>query len=145
MRALGHDYSRLVELVGTIEPAYLSQWATSLRQGQGQGANDGETAARRIGAHLLDAGFSPTFLHRWWTRRIRGDLGIDTSLADILDEAHQLVTTLPGRFRVLVAFAAEVPLNPPIPDGWLNAKIAWRCSSPRRSRARSSPGWRMHT
>ncbi len=127
LRAGGHDYLRLVELIGTIEAAYLSHWAISLRQGQGQGANDGETAARRIGAHLLDAGFSPDFLHRWWTRRIRGDVGTDVALADILDEAQQLVTRSPGRFRVLVAFAAEVPLNPPIPDGWLNAKqvVEW--------------------
>jgi len=117
LRASGHDYWRLVELVKTISAGYLSHWASALRQGP----MDGEMAARRVGSHLLDAGFSSDFLHRWWTRRIRGELGVVATLADVLDEAHALVNEPPGRFRVLVAFTAEVPLGLPLPDGLLSA------------------------
>lgn len=117
LRVGGHDYLRLVELTEIIDASYLSHWATALRQGMGVG--DGELTARRVGAHLLDAGFSSNFLHRWWTRSIRGNAGATTSLADVVEEAHALVTGPSHPFRVLVAFATELPLKAPLPNGWL--------------------------
>jgi hypothetical protein len=112
------DYCVLDQLARDIEPKYLARWATALRTIASRPRP--ERAARGIAAHLLDAGFSAEFLHRWWSFKLRHEPGIKT-LADIVDDAHALALQPTRQYKVLVAFSAFTKRTGSMPSGWLDA------------------------
>ena len=117
LRYRGMDYRVIEQLVADVEPAYLTRWSAALRTTT---RPHPERAARAIAGHLLDAGFSADFLHRWWTFKLRHELGI-RPLADIVDEAHTLALKPPRDYEVLVAFSAFTKQQDSMPAGWLDA------------------------
>jgi hypothetical protein len=97
----GFGYRTLAQLAAQIETDYLGRWAQAV-SGM-QELPSAERAARAIASHLLDAGFSSDFLHRWWSYRIRHEPGT-LALSDLLLEAHKLVSRRPGDYELMVAF-----------------------------------------
>jgi hypothetical protein len=111
------DYRVVQQLVADIEPKYLSRWAASLRT---HARAKPERTARAIAGHLLDAGFSADFLHRWWSYKLRYEP--DTRpLADIVEDAHALALKQSREYEVLVAFSAFTKRHDSMPAGWLDA------------------------
>lgn len=117
LRYLGMDYRVVEQLVADIEPKYLGRWAAVLRTAT---RPQPERAARAIAGHLLDAGFSAGFLHRWWSFKLRHEPGIRT-LADLVDDAHALALKPSREYEVMVAFSAFTKRQGSMPSGWLDA------------------------
>lgn len=76
-------WHKLHDIIPQIERGYLQRWASAAQQ---TGHTDQERAARYIAGHLLGAGFSETYLHRWLRYRVRHDPD-DVTLSQILEEA----------------------------------------------------------
>lgn len=91
----------LRELTAMVAEGYLSRWAMAAAGG----SPSPERFARAIGAHLLDAGYSPMFLHAW-TRRLTA-----TSLTEIAEAAQVLDASSPQMFDLLVPFSSVPDLN----------------------------------
>lgn len=117
LRYQGMDYRVVQQLVADIEPKYLSRWAASLRT---DARAKPERTARAIAGHLLDAGFSADFLHRWWSYKLRYESEI-RPLADIVEDAHALALKPSREYAVLVAFSAFTKRHDSMPAGWLDA------------------------
>lgn len=117
LRYQGMDYRVVQQLVADIEPKYLSRWAASLRT---HARTKPERTARAIAGHLLDAGFSADFLHRWWSYKLRHEPNI-RPLADIVEDAHTLALKPSREYEVLVAFSAFTKRHDSMPAGWLDA------------------------
>ena len=117
LRYQGMDYRVVQQLVADIEPKYLSRWAASLRT---DARAKPERTARAIAGHLLDAGFSADFLHRWWSYKLRYEPEIRL-LADIVEDAHALALKPSREYEVLVAFSAFTKRHDSMPAGWLDA------------------------
>jgi hypothetical protein len=112
---LGHDFRALEQLLPELDASYLNHWSIALSKAPPTGP---ERAARAIAAHLLDSGYHPNFLHRWFTYRIAREPNAK-SLAAIVGEAHALAQSPQRSFTVVVAFAvASHPLGGP---GWVDA------------------------
>lgn len=122
----GLEYEAITEIVNQSAGTYLQRWSEAFAAGQQLPLP--ERTARAVAAHMLDAGFHSDFLHRWWTRQIRGGADID-ALSDVLQKASALVNRSEQEFTVLVAFPS--PLIPPNgllpPESWVNATdvTAW--------------------
>ena len=93
-RALG-------ELTSLIAENYLSRWAAAAATG----SPSPERFARAIGAHLLDAGYSPSYLHAW-IRRLR-----PSTLVEIAEAAQELDAAPPEMYELLVPFVSVPDLN----------------------------------
>ncbi len=117
LRYLGMDYRVVEQLTSEIESSYLTHWATSLRTPVRSAP---ERTARAIAGYLLDNGFSQTFLHRWWSFKLRYEEGI-RPLADIVNDAHTLAMTPVKNYEVLVAFSAFTKRKDGMPAGWQDA------------------------
>ena len=100
----GLDYHVIVQAEETIRSRYLTAVAGVLRRPDRPGP---ERAARAIGSHLLDIGFSSNFLHRWWKFRLLHEPGI-RPLADLVDDAHQLALMHARTFEVLVPVTSAI-------------------------------------
>jgi hypothetical protein len=115
-----HAWHALQLATDTATPDYLTRWAATFRISRQHSA---EFVARRLAAHMLDAGWSPKYLHRWLTYRVVHRTSI-VDLADILDEAAADIA-LPHRlFQFCVPLAQNPPLPRPTPSGWLTARDA---------------------
>jgi hypothetical protein len=114
----GLDYLTVQQITEDIEGNYLGRWAIALNE-TGE-SPDPERTARAISSHLLDAGLSSDFLHRWWTFKIRHE-GAMRSLPELVAEAHELVRRTPRDYRVLVAFEAAPAGKSGMPPRWLDA------------------------
>ena len=114
----GVDFRLLKQILERIEAAYLKRWAQSIADETNRPGP--ERTARAISAHLLDSGFSATYLHRWWSYRIHHEPETKT-LADILEDAHALVSTSGKSFEILVAFIAAPRSRADMPPEWRNA------------------------
>lgn len=114
-RVGGVEYFVIEQSVRRIDDLYFERWRQTLRQ-PGSRPNF-DRAARWIAAHLLDAGFSDSYLHRWWTYRIHHEPG-SRSLADLVGDAHDLLRSDPPRFEVLVPFEGAPGLGAPAPANW---------------------------
>lgn len=122
----GAQYRSLAILASEIEPAYLERWSNAV--GTPSTAPGPERTARAIASHLLDAGFSSDFLHRWWTFKARHEPGAK-DLAEIVHESHQLASRPPRQFETLVAFVQAPPIkaSQQAPPHWLSNRdvSAW--------------------
>lgn len=116
----GHDAEVLRQLLATVEPGYLSRLANLLSNSNKRPKP--ERAARSIASHLLDSGFSPMFLHQWFSHRIRYDQTPRT-LPELVEEANGLFANADRTFEVMVAFES-VPTTASSPIGVPN----WRNS-----------------
>ena len=113
----GMDYHVVRQIASDIETQYLTRWAVSLRTSARPAP---ERTARAIASQLLDNGFSPTFLHRWWSYKLRYEAGV-RPLADIIDDVHTMAQKPAKDYDVLVAFGDFTKRKDAMPDGWLDA------------------------
>ncbi|MDX1984577.1 MAG: hypothetical protein SFV51_30175 [Bryobacteraceae bacterium] len=117
LRFLGLDYRVVEQCMEEIDSQYLKRWADSLRTNTRAAP---ERAARAIASYLLDGGFSPTFLHRWWSFKLRYEEGVKP-LAEIVEDAHARARSPAREYKVLVAFSAFTKRRDGMPAGWLDA------------------------
>jgi hypothetical protein len=112
-----HAYVQLSEHVRRMETAYLSNWADEFERGK---AIEIEGAARRIAAHILDAGYHKSSLYTWLGALIKSPDTI--SAADFLREAAERLAKpervftfcVPVTNKIPFAITAETP-------GWLSS------------------------
>ena len=100
------DHEIVQQVTRDISENYLARWARSL--GDAKCRPHPERTARSIASHLLDAGFSSDYLHRWWTFRIYYESGYQ-SLADLAEEAHKLVKLPPREYELMIGFKQNLP------------------------------------
>ncbi len=122
LRFGGLDYATLKQINDQIQEGYLDRWADALTTPAPPRA---ERTARAIASHMLDSGFFPDFLHRWWTLKVRYEEDVTKPLAEIIREAAALVANPAKQFRVLVTFHS--PLQPSTkgvrpPRNWLTGE-----------------------
>jgi hypothetical protein len=115
LRYDGLDYHTVSHIAEDLESHYLQRWADAIR-----GANPPklERTARSIAAHLLDLGFGPNYLHRWWTYKIAHE-ATAYSLADVVEQAHTLARRPIQAFQVLLAFQSSPRSRAGYPPDWL--------------------------
>ena len=92
----GVEYLSVKQITKEIEENYLQRWSGALKDTST--CPRPERTARAIASHLLDAGLSSDFLHRWWTFKIRYEKG-ERSLAEVVADAHALVREAPREYR----------------------------------------------
>lgn len=114
----GESYRIIRQLLEAAEEKYLARWEVVL--GSRVNPPRPERAARSIATHLLDSGFSGTFLHRWWTYRIKHEEG-SRSLAELVAEARDLLTRPETKLEVMVAFVAAPGIHAEMPPLWRSA------------------------
>ena len=123
LRAGGLNYYAIAQITQTIEGHYLDRWATAVAANPDIKA---ERIARAVASHLLDLGFNADYLHRWWKYRIAYQTP-RRPLHDLIAEAHNLASTAPREFEVMVAFDKVPPAKFGRPAGWINsaAVVTW--------------------
>lgn len=89
---------RLGQLIEHARVGYLERWQTSLR---GETRPKTERLSRTVAAHLLDLGYSRTFLSGWVADRRREGTPAD----ELIASAAELARREPREFEVLVALA----------------------------------------
>ena len=115
----GVEFRLLEQIRRQIERTYLARWSRAVGDPSSDQPNE-ERVARAIATHLLDSGFSSTYLHRWWSYRIHHEHSTRT-LAKLLEDAHDLVTGPAKAFEVLVAFLKAPRSRAEMPDEWRSA------------------------
>jgi hypothetical protein len=119
-----HDYMLLSDLSHRLEQSYLIRWSDLLTR---PAPNDSpESVARAIASHLLDSGLHPDRLHRWWNYKVNLEAAPKT-LAELVTEAHQLVSADPQSFDVMVAFSSAPRAGQAMPQEWRTAAavVTW--------------------
>lgn len=118
----GVEYRIIRKLNETICGEYLQRWSACI--GPGHAVPGAERAARGIASHLLDGGFSSSYLHRWWSYKTRHEPGT-RSISQLLQEAHALIKLAPRDYELLVAFEhASAPKSPSPDSAWLTNQEA---------------------
>lgn len=107
------------QIAQSAEGNYLERWAAELR-----GASDigPERVSRAIAGHMLGLGFSPAYLHKWWTYRIRHEAGTKV-IGDLVEEAHERVLQPLAAHDVIVPLSRATERVQEVP-GWLDAETA---------------------
>lgn len=121
LAAHGLQYTTIEQLIPEIEAQYLRRWSDTLTAAP-QPAKP-ERAARSIAAHLIDCGFHPQFLHKWWTYKAKYETGTKT-LAELLQEADALASQPLKTYEALLVFEQVPPIDPgkPQPAQWLGSQ-----------------------
>lgn len=122
LRFEGLEYRIVTELIARLEIEYLPMWAKAI---SGGAANAGpERSARAIAAHLLDQGFSPGYLHRWWTFKIKHD-PVGSGIASMVEAIAARASEKPKQFNVLIAFPSRLAASEKkgfsTPTRWIEA------------------------
>ena len=115
----GVDFRLLEQIRNEIERSYFGRWAHAIGDPSSDRPKE-ERVARAIATHLLDSEFSSTYLHRWWSYRIHRERPRRT-LAELLEDAHDLVTRPPKEFEVLVSFIKAPRSRAKMPAEWRSA------------------------
>jgi hypothetical protein len=118
MRYGGIEFHKVRQIIEDLEGHYLERWAAALTTTAS--CPGPERTARAIASHLLDAGFDPDYLHRWWSYRIVHEPGV-RSLAELVAEAHALYQQPPGEFEVIVTFGGAPLASAGGVANWLDA------------------------
>ena len=101
----------LKRLTEMIAEDYLLRWRDAAASSNPPGT---ERTARAVASHLLDLGYSMSYLDEWAkTLRV-------ASLADLIGEAHELTLVEPSEFEVMVPFTSVSDLG-----GNRTASPAW--------------------
>lgn len=118
------DYNALEQICATIEKQYLVSWATHIAGAKAD--ENPERVARSIAAHLLDRGFSASYLHRWWRYQIIHDT-TGSSFSEIVARAQALADVGYRQYDVLVIFDRVTAAKMGRPNGWLEPQgvTAW--------------------
>jgi len=111
------DRRCLQELIELVDDGYLDRWAAAVASSSPPAP---ERLARSVAAHLLDRGFSPTFLHRW----TRGVVGAGADLEHLLQESIKLERQPNRSFEILVPFESI-----PRPGTLASHLSQWRSAS----------------
>ena len=118
LRLRGLDYQVVLQQEERARTTYLARWANALR---GPASPGPERTARAIASHLLDMGHSSDFLHRWWKYRFQYEPGT-RSLADVVDQAHQLALQTARAFDVMVAVSRAIRVTGAPPTEWRSSR-----------------------
>lgn len=119
LAARGLQYKTIDQLIPEITHNYFERWSAALAIPPIPVRP--ERTARYIGAHLIDCGFHPEFLHKWWTYKAKYEPGTKT-LAELLHEADALAAAPLKVFEALLVFeqAPAVDPNKQQPPQWLS-------------------------
>ncbi|MFC3963267.1 integrase [Nocardia jiangsuensis] len=120
-----HAYVVLQEHVRRHDAAYPDDWAEEFERGR---AADIEGAARRVAAHILDAGYHRSSLHTWITNlRKRPDV---CTVPDFLRGAAERLARPERGYAFCVPVTNEPPftIDAATAPGWLTstAAAAWK-------------------
>jgi len=118
LRRSSGDYVRLKEILARIRTGYLIRWALALEDPDRRPKP--ERAARAIASHLLDAGFTSEYLHRWFSYRVHH--GSELTLAEMVHESAGLVAAHPKTFEVMVPVKATPRSKVNMPHNWHTAQ-----------------------
>ncbi|MDW3689037.1 integrase [Cupriavidus sp. CV2] len=114
----GLAYHSLREMRAKIAYNYLLRFRLGLEAGTFDSV---DRVARSIAAHLLDSGFSSTYLTAWFKARI-DDTAPRVTLSDLCVEAHeQLSRQADAAFEILVAFKTSPRSASGYPPVWLQS------------------------
>jgi len=129
--------STLRAILGDIDQNYLIRWRDAAHEAR---IGSVERTARSIAAHLLDAGFSSSFLVEWWGGRLAPHTAAIT-LADLFDQASTLVRQPETTFAALIAFDSLARALPRTASGWMSGRdvVTWL-----RTRGHDTNGLRVH-
>lgn len=116
-----HDVLVVRQVAESAQDEYLSRWAAALRNDETDTPRP-ERVARAIAGHMLGRGFSPQYLHRWWTYRLKHQQG-ERDLSDLLDDAHQRITEPQQAFEVITPLRSASKRVGEIPE-WLDPQAA---------------------
>ncbi|MEU3015613.1 integrase [Nocardia asteroides] len=119
-----HAYVQLSEHVQRMEAAYLSNWADEFESGR---AIEVEGAARRISAHILDAGYHKNSLYTWLGALSKSS--DTTSAADFLREAADRLSKPERSFTFCVPITNKIPFEiTHETPGWMSSTdtSAWK-------------------
>lgn len=119
LRKEGGDYMRLQEILVRVQAGYLGRLSHALRE-DSENRPMPERAARSIASHLLDAGYTLEYLHRWFSYRIHH--GEVVTLSEIVEEAAGLVEDDPKTFEVMVPVRAIPRTRSNMPSSWQSAQ-----------------------
>ena len=122
-----HEVSIVRQIANSAEDAYLSRWASAMGSERAE-AFSTERIARAISSHMLGRGFSPQYLHRWWTYRLKREPGT-RSLSDLLEDAHERSTEPLQEFEVITPLRTATGRVREIPE-WLSPRQASEILSP---------------
>lgn len=131
-----HDWIRLREHTDRMHQSYLMNWADSFDSSTGTiGQFDLEGAARRITAHLLDAGMHKSSLYAW-LRAIRDD-STSLTIGEFLREADSRLKQPERTYTFCVPVEKIGKFDLASASGWMTAQetAQWR-----QSHARKAPG-----
>jgi hypothetical protein len=117
--ANGFATRQVAQIARSAESTYLQRWAAEL---QCSTSIRPERVARAIAGHMLGLGFSPAYLHNWWSYRIRHETG-ERPLFELVQEAHGRVTQPPALHDVIVPLARATERVQEVP-GWLGPEEA---------------------
>jgi hypothetical protein len=115
----GIEFRQIGQFIEDLRLHYLDRLALALSSPDSRPR--AERAAREIASHMLDAGFDPDYLHRWWSYRINHEPNI-RSIHDLVTEAHNLCLQPSREFEVIVAFEAVNLDFVATLETWLEAK-----------------------
>ncbi len=126
-----HEVSIVRQIADSAEDTYLSRWASAL-DGKETTAFSTERVARAISAHMLSRGFSPQYLHRWWTFHLKHETETRT-LGDLIGDAHERSTQPLQSFQVITPLRTATEKVWEIPE-WLSPGEASEILSPHSRR-----------
>ncbi|MCQ3811558.1 MAG: hypothetical protein KTV68_13505 [Acidimicrobiia bacterium] len=129
-----HEVSIVRQIADSAENTYLSSWASALGSNKVTAFRT-ERVARAVSAHMLSRGFSPQYLHRWWTFHLKHEPGT-RGLGDLVDDAHNRSTQPLQSFEVIAPLRAASGRVREIPE-WLSAKTTSEILSPHTRRPMS--------
>jgi hypothetical protein len=110
----GVPHRVLRQCTDDIETKYLGRWEDALRRGLEKPSR--ERAARALGAHLLDCGFSQRALRDWLDELVEDPRELE--LGDVVVEAKALLDRPCQEFEVLLLYQGTPPGSSPRPRGW---------------------------
>ena len=113
----GHGHRVLTQLVSDIQGTYVSRWISALTT-TSQSPPLVERTARSFASHLLDDGFSPTFLVKWFEKLRQRQ----PTAGDLWREAASLLDVPCPPRQVLVPFSAAPDQPDIMPREWLDSK-----------------------
>lgn len=121
LAAKGLQYKTIEQFIPEIASEYLKRWSDMLAASPQ--STKPERAARSIAAHLLDCGFHPRFLHKWWTYKAKYETGTKT-IADLLNEADAIASLPPRPYEALLVFEQAPPIDrsKPQPAQWVTSR-----------------------
>ena len=119
-RGLGtrRERDQLAHIIDRAAAGYLGRWGAEMVGAQPETL---EAAARSIGSHLFDCGFSSAHLRVW----LQATLAEVQTLPELLDAAEEQAGRDPHPYELLVPFSRlSLAADQELPAGWLDGPAA---------------------